>query len=96
MMSQHKLLRRAAEGVLENFLGVEVSRKRVKIQDETGLVVRYRVPDYEDVAHPGYEGIAITLLVEDKLYLVNGILTSEDPGALKKQTKLLGSIEIHK
>ena len=96
LMSENKILRRAAEGVLENFLGVELSRKRIKIQGEPGLVLRYRVPDYEDPAHPGYAGIAISLLVQDKLYLVNGILTSEDPRALKKQTKLLSSIKIHK
>ena len=55
-----------------------------------------RVPDYDDKDHPGYRGIAIALLVDRTLYVVNGILTDEDPKAKAKQQKLLGSIQVHK
>lgn len=89
-----KLLKRAAEGVLSNFFGEEVSQKRMKIGGEPALTVDYRVPDYDDPSHPGYRGIAIALLVDQKLYVVNGILTSEDPAAEKKQKKLLNSIRV--
>ena len=95
LVGPRKLLRRAAGGVLENFLGTAVSQKQMEIGGKPGMVLRYRVPDYDDAAHPGYEGIAIALLIDDKLYVVNGILTSEDPKAKAKQTRLLASIRVH-
>jgi hypothetical protein len=67
-----------------------------KIGGEPAIVLEYRVPDYDDEDHPGYRGIAIALLVDESLYVINGILTKEDPKAKAKQQKLLGSIQVHK
>ena len=52
--------------------------------------------DYDDEEHPGYRGIAIALLVDQILYVINGILTKEDPKSKAMQQKLLGSIQVHK
>jgi hypothetical protein len=90
----NKILRNAAEGILDTYLGKKVSEKKMKISEEPAIVLEYLVPDYEDKDHPGYRGIAIALLVDQTLYVVNGILTKEDPKSKANQQKLLGSIEI--
>jgi hypothetical protein len=94
--STDKILRNAAEGVLATYLGKKVSMIETKIGGEPAIVLEYRVPDYDDEDHPGYRGIAIALLVDESLYVINGILTKEDPKAKAKQQKLLGSIQVHK
>ena len=91
-----KILRNAAQGVLDTYLGKRVSQKKTKISGEPAVVLEYRVPHYEDEAHPGYRGIAIALLVDERLYVINGILTRENPKAKANQQKLLGSIQVHK
>ena len=94
--STDKILGNAVEGVLATYLGTKVSEKRIRIDGEPAVVLEYRIPDYEDEDHPGYQGIAIALLVDGALYVVNGILTKEDPKAKAKQRKLLGSIQVDK
>jgi len=91
-----KILHNAAEGVLSNFLGKRTSEKKTKIGGEPAVVLKYLVPDYEKKDHPGYRGIAIALLVDKTLYVINGILTKEDPKSKAHQKKLLGSIQVHK
>jgi hypothetical protein len=91
-----KILRNAAEGVLGTYLAKKTSEKRTKIGGEPGLILEYRVPDYEDEDHPGYRGMAIALLVDGTLYVINAILTREDPKSKAKVTKLLESIQVHK
>jgi hypothetical protein len=91
----NKILRNAAEGILDTYLGKKVSEKKMKISGEPAIVLEYLVPDYEDKDHPGYRGIAIALLVDQTLYVVNGLLTKEDPKSKANQQKLLGSIEVH-
>jgi hypothetical protein len=91
----NKILRNAAQGVLDTYLGKKVSEKKMKISGEPAVVLEYLVPDYDDKDHPGYRGIAIALLVDQTLYVVNGILTREDPKSKANQQKLLGSIEVH-
>ena len=91
-----KILRQAVAGILARDLGQTVSETKTKIGGEPAVILEYRVPDYDDKDHPGYRGIAIALLVDRTLYVVNGILTDEDPKAKAKQQKLLGSIQVHK
>ena len=94
--SPNRLLRRAVDGVLGSFLGEPKSRKKTTNGGEQAMVLEYRIHDFEDAGHPGYDGIAIALLVDRKLYVVNGILTSKDPRAKAKQSKLLNSLRVHK
>jgi hypothetical protein len=94
--STKKILRNAVDGVLATYLGKKVSEKKTKIGGEPAVVLKYLVPDYNDENHPGYRAIAMALLVDDTLYVVNGILTKEDPEAKAKQQKLLESIKVHK
>jgi len=91
-----KILRNAAEGVLANYLGKKVSENKTKINGEPAVILEYIVPDYEKKDHPGYRGVAIALLVDKTLYVINGILTNEDPKSKANQEKLLGSIQVHK
>jgi hypothetical protein len=94
--SSDKILSNAVEGLLAKYYGKKVSERRTNIDGEPAVVLRYLVPDYEDKDHPGYRGIGIAFIVDDRLYVVNSILTKEDPKARAKQQKLLGSIQIHK
>lgn len=89
------ILRNAAEGILANYLGKKVSENKTKISGEPAVILEYLVPDYEKKDHPGYRGIAIALLVDKTLYVINGILTKEDPKSKANQQKLLGSIQVH-
>ena len=91
-----KILRHAVAGILAKDLGQALSETKTKIGGEPAVIVEYRVPDYDHEDHPGYRGIAIALLVDRTLYVVNGMLTDEDPKAKAKQQKLLGSIQVHK
>jgi len=91
-----KILRNAAEGVLARYLATKTSEKKTQIGGEPAVILEFRVPDYEDNSHPGYRGIAIALLVDQTLYVINGIVTKEDPKAKAKQQKLLDSIQVHK
>jgi hypothetical protein len=91
-----KILRNAAEGVLGTYLAKKTSQRKTKIGGEPAVILEYRVPDYDDEEHPGYRGIAIALLVDQTLYVINGILTKEDPKSKGMQEKLLGSIQVHK
>ncbi|NNE45788.1 MAG: hypothetical protein HKN37_03925 [Rhodothermales bacterium] len=93
---EKKILGNAAEGVLGKYYGKKVSEKRTTIDGAPAVVLDYRVPDYDDKDHPGYRGTAIALLVDDRLYVVNSILTKENPKAKAMQQKLLGSIRVHK
>jgi hypothetical protein len=94
--STDKILRSAVEGVLDRYLGKKVSQKEIKIDGEPAVMLQYSVPDYDDPNHPGYKGTAIAFLVDGTLYVVNSILTRENPQARAEQEKLLGSIRIHK
>ena len=90
-----RILRRATEGVLDTYLGKPISQERTEIGGAPAVVLDYRLPDYDDHELPGYHGIAIAVLVDNALYVVNGILTSEDPRAKVKQQRLLTSLQVH-
>ena len=73
-----KILRDAAEGVLGTYLAKKISQRKTEIGGAPAVILEYRIPDYDDEEHPGYRGIAIALLVDQTLYVVNGNLTKED------------------
>ena len=94
--STSKILGSAVDGILERYLGTRISQKKIKMDGEPAVRLRYRVPDYDDEDHPGYRGTAIAVLVDGTLYVVNSILTKENPQTRAEQEKILGSIQIYK
>ncbi len=93
--STDKILRRAVDGVLETYFGKKTSQTKIKIDGKPAVLLHYRVPDYDDDDHPGYRGTAIAFIVDGTLYVVNSILTRDNPRARVEQERLLGSIEVH-
>ena len=93
---EKKILSNAVEGVLSKYYGKKVSEKRTTIDGAPAVILEYLVPDYEDKDHPGYRGTAVAVLVDDRIYVVNSILTKENPKSKAMQQKLLGSMRVHK
>ena len=96
LAGEKKILRNAVDGVLAKYYGKKVSEKRTSFDGAPAVVLEYVVPDYDNKDHPGYRGMAIALLIDDRLHLVNSILTKENPQSKAMQKKLLDSIQVHK
>ena len=92
-----KLIFSNAKGiVLSKVFGRETSSERSEITGaDAAMVMHYESVDFDDENHPGYAGLAIFLIVDRHIYVVNSMLSKDTPNNQAAQEKLLGSIQIH-
>jgi len=92
-----KLIFSYAKGiVLNKAFGKEISSEPQEIGGaDAAIVMRYEAVDFEDENHPGYAGLAVFLIVDTHIYVVNSMLSKATPDARAVQEKLLGSIQVH-
>ena len=50
--------------------------------------------DFKKADHPGYSGLAVIFLVGKHLYIINSVITKENPETKGIQEKLLNSIKV--
>ena len=91
-----KLIFRNAKGiVLHKAFGRELSAERSEIAGaDAAMVMHYESVHFEDESHPGYHGLAVFLIVDMHIYVVNSILSKDTADSRAAQEKLLDSIQV--
>ena len=80
-----RLYRNAKDGVLNRFFGKQKSFEKTSIDGVSVRELHYEVVDFEDESHNGYDGVAIFLVRNSKVYAANAIMAKEAGNAdLKK------------
>tara|TARA_R110000850_G_scaffold9196_32_gene34051 strand:+ start:2976 stop:3536 length:561 start_codon:yes stop_codon:yes gene_type:complete len=90
------ILENAANGVLSKAYGKEVSSKSTEIGGAPALVLRYEAADFQNASHGGYQGLAIIIMIDKKLYTINTMLSKENSETKAMQDRLLNSIKVTK
>ena len=82
--------------VLDSAIGREISSKRIEIDGaNAAMVMRYESVDFEDSSHPGYAGMAVFVMLDKYVYVVNSMISKQTPDNKAMQDKLLHSIRIN-
>ena len=80
-----RLYKNAKDGVLNRFFGKQKSFEKTSIDGVSVRELHYEVVDFEDESHNGYDGVAIFLVRNSKVYAANAIMAKEAGNAdLKK------------
>ncbi len=94
LASDQRLYETAKEKVLSRAYGKQKSFEETTIDGFTARELHYEVVDFEDESHHGYDGVAVFLVLNNKVYVANAIMAKEDGNAdLEKFRK---SIKIKK
>lgn len=88
------ILKNGAAGVINKALGKEISSEKTTISGTQALVLKYAAADFDEAGHPGYSGLAILVVVDGHLYIINSVLTKENPQTKATQQRLLESVKI--
>ncbi len=82
---EERLYKIAKNGVLNRLFGKEKSFEKIKLDGVDARALHYEVVNFEDETHNGYDGLAIFLVLNSKVYAANAIMAKEDGNAdLKK------------
>lgn len=77
MADDNRLYETAKEKVLFRAYGKEKSFKETTIDGFAARELRYEVVHFEDESHNGYDGVAIFLVRNNKVYAANAIMAKE-------------------
>ena len=92
--NDEKLYKRAKSEILNKSFGEEKSLKEVEIDGVPARELHYEVVHFEDEDHNGYQGVAVFVVLNDKIYVANAIMEKEDGNLDLK--KFRDSIKINK
>ena len=81
MASDQRLYGTAKEKVLSRAYGKQKSFEETTIDGFAARELHYEVVDFEDESHNGYDGVAVFLVRDNKVYVANAIMTKEDGSA---------------
>ena len=88
------ILKNGAAGVINKALGKEISSEKTTISGASALVLKYAAADFQKAGHPGYSGLAVLFVVKGHLYVINSVITKENPQTKATQQRLLDSIKV--
>ncbi len=88
------IYKNAAGNVVNRAYGKQISTEKTKIDGHDALILRYECADFDEANHAGYRGLAVFVMVDKNLYLVNSMLSKETAGNVAMQDKLLKSLRI--
>lgn len=89
-----RLYKNAKDGVLNRFFGKAISYEEIEVDGLSARELHYEVVDFQDEAHQGYHGVAVFLVLNDKVYAANALM-AKDAGK-SDLMKFRDSIKINK
>ena len=92
--NDERLYKRAKNEILNKSYGEETSLKEIEIDEVPARELHYEVVDFHDENHNGYQGVAVFVVLNDKVYVANAIMEKEDGNLDLK--KFRDSIKINK
>jgi len=92
--NDEKLYKRAKSEILSKSYGEEKSLKEIEIDEVPARELHYEVVDFHDENHNGYQGVAVFVVLNDKVYVANAIMEKEEGNLDLK--KFRDSIKINK
>ena len=67
--NDERLYKRAKSEILSKSYGEETSLKEVEIDEVSARELHYEVVDFHDESHKGYQGVAVFVVLNDKVYV---------------------------
>ena len=92
--NDERLYSRAQNEILSRSYGEQTSLKEIEIDEVPARELHYEVVDFHDEEHQGYQGVAVFVVLNDKVYVANAVMEKEDGNSDLK--KFRDSIKINK